>query len=295
MSERPIALWGWLAIAVASLGAAPLVKKLALEAGAGASTVALSTAILAAGVVFGALLLRGQGAQLVRLSRGEWLAILLVGAMGSGLVPLFGILALTETTASNRALFQSAYPVATALAARWLLAERLSPIAYGWIVLVCTGLVLMNLDPGQGNGISLTGWPFWLLLATLPLIGLSDVIAKRSLRQATPEVVAAGRTLGGLLILLVLLPRVLPGLFDLSSMALLWMLLSGLSMGLFAIALYQVFQRAFAAIAASLIALAPLLTLLAETVFLGLRLEALQWLGFAMVLLAVVGLARRAG
>ena len=295
MSTRPLALWGWLAIAVLALGAAPLVKKLALDAGAGPSTVALSTAIIAAGVVFAWLLLRGQGGELRQLSRGEWLAILLVGAMGSGLVPLFGILALTETTASNRALFQSAYPVATALAARWLLAERLSLAAYGWIVLVCTGLVLMNVDPGRGNGISLTGWPFWLLLATLPLIGLSDVIAKRSLKQATPEVVAAGRTLGGLLILLVLLPRVLPGLAELSLLAGLWIVLSGISMGLFAVSLYQVFQRAFAAIAASLIALAPLLTLLAETTFLGLRLEALQWLGFVVVLVSVVGLARRAG
>ncbi|MGY6587040.1 MAG: DMT family transporter [Wenzhouxiangella sp.] len=295
MSTRPMALWGWLAVAVLGLGAAPLVKKLALDAGAGPSTVALSTAIIAACVVFGWLLYRGQVDELRQLSRAEWLAILLVGAMGSGLVPLFGILALTETTASNRALFQSAYPVATALAARWLLGERLSLVAYGWIVLVCTGLVLMNVDLGQDNGISLTGWPFWLLLATLPLIGLSDVIAKRSLKQATPEVVAAGRALGGLLILLVLLPRVLPGLSALSPMAWVWTSLSGLSMGLFAIALYQVFQRAFASIAASLIALAPLLTLLAETTFLGLRLEALQWLGFAVVLLAVVGLARRAG
>lgn len=60
----------------------------------------------------------------------------------------------------------------------------------------------------------------------------------------------------------------------------------------FTVALYQVFDRTFATIAASLIALAPLLTLGGELALLGLTLSWFQWLGFAVVLLSVIGLSR---
>jgi len=44
----------------------------------------------------------------------------------------------------------------------------------------------------------------------------------------------------------------------------------------------------------AVVALAPLLTLVGEIGLLGLRLNPVQWTGFAVVLLAVLGLARRA-
>jgi drug/metabolite transporter (DMT)-like permease len=197
-------LAAWLAAAVLALGTAPLAKKMALVDGGDSLLVALATALVAGLVVFAWLAFVGQLTRLGALSPRDWRSVLMVGALGSGLVPLFGILAMTETSASNRALFQSAYPVATAIAARLLLSERLDGLAYAWILVVCLGLLLMNLDPG--NGLSLISWPFWLLLATLPLIGLADVIAKKSLAQLTPELIALGRALGGLLILLALLP-----------------------------------------------------------------------------------------
>jgi drug/metabolite transporter (DMT)-like permease len=198
---------------------------------------------------------------------------------------------MTATSASNRALFQSAYPAATALAASLLLGERLRPTTYVLIALVCIGLVLVNVESSAGLAL---GWPFWLLLATLPLIGLSDVIAKRSLADVSPEVVAVGRALGGTSILALALPWFLPELAESVARAWPWLLAAGACMGVFAVALYHVFDRTEASIGASLVAMAPLLTLALEAAFLGVTMAALQWMGFALVLVAIVALARRA-
>lgn len=281
----------WTAVAVAALGFAPLAKKLALTDGVAPLPLAFLTALVSAIVAAAWLFVRRKFGSVMDMKRRQRIAVLMVGALGSGLVPLLGILAMTATTASNRALFQSAYPAATAVAARLLLGERFRGITYGLIVLVCAGLALVNLE---SNADLRLGWPFWLLFATLPLIGLSDVIAKRSLEDVSPEIVAVGRAAGGTLVLALALPWFLPELENSVLLAWPWMLAAGACMGVFAVALYQVFDRTKASIAASLIALAPLLTLALEAAVLGVALNALQWIGFGLVLTAILALARRA-
>lgn len=281
----------WTALAVGALGLAPLFKKMALEAGAGVWPVAFFSALVSALLVVSWLLYRSGGAVVLAMDRRQRLAVLAVGALGSGLVPAMGILAMTATTASNRALFQSAYPAATALAAHLLLGERLKRSTYLLIGLVCGGLVMVNLEASASLSL---GWTFWLLLSTLPLIGLSDVIAKRSLVDQPPEVVAAGRVLGGTLILALLLPWFLTPLIEDVATAWAWMLAAGTCMGLFAVALYHVFDRTETGIAASLVAMAPLLTLAAESTAIGVAMSWFQAAGFAVVLTAIVALARRA-
>ena len=287
-----LSFWSWTLAAVIALGFSPLAMKMALSAGGSSLQVALVTALVAAVVVGGWLLVRDKWHRLQEIPARQRMALLLVGALGSGLVPLFGILAMTETSASNRALFQSAYPAATALAARFMLGERLGTFSYLSIAGVCAGLALMNIESGPGP--SLLGWPFWVLLATLPLIGLADVLAKKNLHDQPPEVVAAGRALGGVLILALALPWALPDLGATLLTAWHWLLLGGICMGVFAVALYQVFDRTEASLAASLMALAPVLTLAAEAGLLGISLHPWQWAGFTLVLAALLWLGRRA-
>jgi probable blue pigment (indigoidine) exporter len=284
--------WSWTLAAVIALAFSPLAMKMALSVGGSTLPVALITALFAALLVCGWMLVRNKARRLPRMGWRQRWALLLVGALSAGLVPLFGILAMTETSASNRALFQSAYPAATALVARFVLGERLGPLSYVLIALVCAGLVLMNVEPGPG--LSVLHWPFWLLLATLPLIGLADVIAKKSLIDQPPEVVAAGRAVGGVLVLGLTLPWAFPELAATLLNAWHWLLLGGLCMGVFAVALYQVFDRTKASLAASLMALAPVLTLAAEAALLGVSLNAWQWAGFTLVLVALLWLSRRA-
>jgi drug/metabolite transporter (DMT)-like permease len=291
LKPRTLSIITWTALAVGALGLAPLAKKMALDSGASTWPVAFMTAAVSAVLVLAWLAVKGRFAALGAMSNRQRLAVLTVGALGSGLVPLLGIYAMTVTTASNRALFQSAYPAATAVAARLLLGERFRPLTYGLIVLVCVGLAMVNLE---ANGNLRLGWPFWMLLGTLPLIGLSDVIAKRSLDDQPPEIVAVGRALGGSLILAVCLPWYTAALAESLSVSWTWMIAAGTCMAVFAVALYKVFDLTEAAIAASLVAMSPLLTLLLEALFLDVSLGPVQGLGFALVLAAVVALARRA-
>jgi len=291
LKPRTSFIVAWTALAVGALGLAPLAKKMALDAGAATWPVAFMTAVVSALLVLAWLAVKGRFSSLGAMTHRQRLAVLAVGALGSGLVPLLGIYAMTVTTASNRALFQSAYPAATALAAALLLGERLRALSYVLIGLVCIGLAMVNLE---ANGNLRLGWPFWMLLGTLPLIGLSDVIAKRSLDDQPPEIVAVGRALGGALILAVCLPWFGAGLVEGLAVSWSWMLLAGACMAAFAVGLYKVFDLTEASIAASLVAMAPLLTLLLEALALGVSMSAVQVAGFALVLGAVIALARRA-
>jgi len=146
MTSRAFALLAWTALAVGSLAVVPLAKKLALNAGASAPAVAFLSVALSAVLVVGGLVVRGRANRLWTMGGRPRGAVLAVGALGSGLVPLLGLLAMTATTASNRALFQSAYPAATAVAAWLLLGERPGRTTLALIGGVCIGLALMHGD-----------------------------------------------------------------------------------------------------------------------------------------------------
>ncbi len=281
----------WVALAVGGLGLAPLAQKAALESSAAPLPLAASAATVAAVLVLLWRGFRGGLRGLGRLTRRQHAALWSVGALGSALVPLLAVLAMIETSASTRAVFQSAYPAATAVATRFLLGERLSRAGYAWIVAICAGLLAVNVDPGSLK--FQLGTPFWLLLATLPAIGLADVIAKRSLHDLSPDTVAVGRAVGGAVLLLSIALPVLDAAAWRSLIPTFpWVVLAGVCMGLFAIGLYHVFDRTAAAIGASLIALAPLVTVFAELFVLDAVPAPAQWLGFGLVMGAVIGLIR---
>ncbi|MGK7296934.1 MAG: EamA family transporter [Candidatus Wenzhouxiangella sp. M2_3B_020] len=292
MDKRFVRLLAWAAFSVGALGFAPLAKKAALVAGAAVWSVVLSTAVVSAVLVVSWVVARGRAARLVGMTARQHLSVLTVGTLGSGLVPLLAVLAMTETSASNRSLFQAAYPAATAIAARFMLGERLSASSYLLIVSICIGLALMNVQ--FGNALPSISPAFWMLLATLPMIGVADSIAKHSLHDLSPEVVAAGRAVGGAAVLLLAVPVVGAPAWSALGPVLHWILLAGLCMAGFAIGLYELFQRTRASLAASLIAMAPVVTLAAERALLDVSLTPLQWLGFMIVVASVIPLAVRA-
>ncbi len=218
-----------------------------------------------------------------------WLHVALVGAMGSGAVVLLAVYAMTETTATNRSLFQSMYPVATAIAARLLLGERLRPQAYAIIALMSLGLYLMNTGP-RGPSIGLA---FWLLAATLPLIGLSDVYAKRTLDDAHPGFVVTGRFLFGMLVLLAGLPFTTRPDWVSAAAQWPWLLAAGAAAAAGVLGLYRTMDRAGASLAASFVALAPVITALGERLLLAQEFSTLQLTGLVTVVGGAVALARQ--
>jgi drug/metabolite transporter (DMT)-like permease len=274
------------AATVTAFGLAPLLKRMALVDGVGQWTVALFTAVFAGLVSVVALALHRPRALPSLLSPRYRYRLLLLGVVASGIVTLLVVQALTVTTATNRSLFQSAYPAATLVFAHLLLGERLRVGQYLAIVAMMVGLLFMN---GSTDDLRI-GTGFWLLLATLPLIGLSDVYGKRWSGELSPAVLAAGRNLYGALFVLGITPSLgisLPG--ELGN----WLVLAaaGTLQGTGVWTLYRALEATKATLVATMVAASPLLTLIAEHLLLGVELDALQWSGFVVVLTAAIWLA----
>jgi transporter family protein len=246
--------------------------------------------VAVAGLLAGAVVLLRDGPRgLASLPPAAWRHVALVGVLGSGAVALLAILAMTGTSATNRGLFQSMYPVATAIAARLLLGERLDRFAYGIIGAMALGLLAMNSDAG---GLSL-GPPFWLLLATLPLIGLSDVYARRTLEGADPGFVTAGRLLAGALALALAAPWVGAGDWQALLGPWLWVIAAGIATVSGLLGLYRAMESAGASLAAAFAGTAPVITAVGEWLVLDARFSALQLLGIALVVAGAAVLAYR--
>jgi len=273
-------------LSIGAFGLTPFFKKLAITDSVTPWTVALGTT-LAAAVASAVTLLVTEPRAAYAIVRPRFiLPIAAIGIVAGALVTLLVVHALSVTTATNHSLFQAAYPAATLVFAHLILGERLTGRQYLSIALVMFGLLLMN----GVNGDARFGLGFWLLLATLPLIGLSDVYAKRLTEHVSPLTVAGGRHLYGAVCLLCVIPFLdlvrVPG-----GLSLLWILLAGLLQGVGVWALYRALQTNKASLVGGMVASAPLITFTMESMFLDLRLSATQGVGLTTAMLAAAWLA----
>lgn len=275
-------------LTVAAFGLMPFCKKAAIEQGATPGEVAVVTLVVAAIVSLLILARQQPGSLRLLVKREHIFPLMLIGVLAGGMVTLLVAYALTITTATNRSLFQAAYPAATLVFAHVMLHERLSLAQYLSVAAIMLGLVLMN---GLGGGVRF-GLGFGLLALTMPLIGFSDVYGKRLTENLPPVLVAGGRNVYGALSVLLLAPW----LFSVSVPALTgiaWLAAAGALQAIGVWTLYRAFESGRASLVASLIATAPLITVAAEVGLLDLVLDRWQWLGVAVVVLAAFELGRR--
>jgi drug/metabolite transporter (DMT)-like permease len=274
-------------ISVIGFGVTPLLKKVAIEGGVSLWMVSLVSACGAA-LISLVILGRRRPAKIRRLFDPRHLfPLLVIGIVATGIVTLLAAAALSTTTATNRSLFLAAYPAATLLFAHLLLGERLRMQQYGAIACLLAGLVVMN-DSGAGFHF---GQGFWLLVATLPLIGLTDVYTKRLTRDIPPLVLASGRNLYGALFIAVV--ALIVDLGDqLSVGQAIALLAAGGSQGIAVWTLFRAFERSKASLVSSLVAASPLVTLGLEVTILQLSLTSLQWFGMFIVIAAAVWLSQ---
>jgi drug/metabolite transporter (DMT)-like permease len=274
-------------ISIVGFGLAPLLKKIAIEGGVTPWMVSL---VSACGAVIVSILILGRLSpqnigQL--FDRRHFMPLLIIGIVATGLVTLLAAIALSSTTATNRSLFLSAYPAATLLFAHLILGERLRPQQYVAIALLLVGLVGMN---DSSAGLKFTQG-FWLLLVTLPLIGLTDVYSKRLVSDIRPLVLATGRNLYGTLFIAVVALFVELG-DQLSVGQAVALLVAGGCQGIAVWTLFRAFERSKASLVSSLVAASPFVTLSLEVTFLELRLTPVQWLGMFIVIASAIWLAQ---
>lgn len=274
-------------LTVLAFGLAPFFKKAAIETGVAPWPLALGTVCVAA--VFTLLVALRHHAPVGRclFDRRAMLPLAVIGIVATGLVTLLVSYALSSTTATNRSLFQAAYPAATLLFAHMMLAERLHKLQYAGVSLIMVGLLLANGSHGPVR----FGPGFWLLALTLPLIGFSDALAKRLTRRFTPLTLAAGRNLYGAAFVLLTAPLIDLGVWP-SVLGWLWIVAAGLCQGLGVWSMYRALDGNKASLVASLVATAPLVTVVLEMSLLELSLDTVQWLGIALVVLSAALLVR---
>lgn len=275
-----------LGVAAAAVGLTPLFKKLAIEDGATPTGVALFPVVIAAGVSVAFLATKQPSRMACVLGRPHRSSLMILGISATGMVAILVAFALVGTTATNRSLFQAAYPAATLILARFMLGERLAPPQYAGLALMIAGLFLMN---GIGNGVSLDSG-FWLLALTLPLIGFSDVYSKRLTENLAPLVIAVGRSFYGALFIGCMVPilgiPILPG-FSVWA----WLAAAGVAQALGVWAIAGALNIGKASMVAGFVAASPLVTVVLETWLLSLDLSGLQWFGMSLVIGAAVWLA----
>lgn len=260
--------------AVLLLGILPLLEKQAVANSE--SLFSLVIAINAVTVVV--LIIPGWRARPANMTL-QWLDVLLIGLIASGIVVLLNIKALETTTATHRSIFQAMYPAATAVFSFWLLQERLPRSAYIIIAIMIAGIILMS-SRGISTDIAVGDY---LLLATLPLMGFCDTWVKKSLTGLTPAWVALCRFAIGTLSLLVVglamgYLTTLPG-----QAAWGWILASGVCIGFGILLLYQGMALRGASLAAAMIGISPVITLVLEGFFLEVSFTTIELVGMALV------------
>jgi drug/metabolite transporter (DMT)-like permease len=274
-------------LATVGLGVAPLAKKAALTNGAAPLPLAFSTVLIAAVIGLAVLLAEGGVGALRPQRPRAYMHIAVVGVLGSGAVALLAVTAMTGTTATQRGLFQSMYPVATAIAARLLLNERLRLSAYAVIAIMTLGLVAMNTKGSMPR----LGTPFWLLTLTLPLIGLSDVYARKTLKDTDAGFVTVGRLLAGTFALSFALLWVDGDQWAVLFESKAWVTVAGTAMAAGLLGLYRAMNTTGASLAAAFAAMAPVVTLTTEWWILGTSFRPVQLAGLVLVIAGAIVLA----
>lgn len=289
MSKDPEKFYVNIAIAVAALGVMPFFKKNAIAEGMGPFPLALASAGAAAmtAVVLNRFF-SGRRLSLPGSSRALF-DLALIGVLSSGVVVLMNAGALTVTTATNRAVFQAMYPMATVLFAWWILGERLRVLHYMLIGIMSVGILLVNTEEGR----IAFNLGFWLLLATLPIMGFCDVYAKRTMSALNPGDVTTGRFVFGLLFLIMILPFTDWEAWGAVQQAWYWAVLGGAATSLGIFAFYRAMAIKKAGLAAAMVSVSPVVTMVLEWAFLAQLFAGWQLFGIMLIVAGAMALALR--
>lgn len=259
--------------AVISLGILPLVEKQAVIRSDSLFALAIALNLVTVAI----LALPGWRARPDKWNR-QWFDVLIIGLIASGIVVILNIQALKTTSATHRGVFQAMYPAATALFSFWLLKERLPRSSYFIIGIMTVGILIMS---SRGLTLEIASGDL-LLLATLPLMGFCDTWVKKSVQQLNPAWVAFCRFATGTLFLL-MVGLATRSLSLPSGEAWPWILMSGACIGCGILLLYKGIELRGASIAAAMLGISPVITLVLEVRFFDVDFTVVELAGIALV------------
>ena len=280
-----------LTLAAASWGVGTVVSKRAVEE---IPPFTLLPIQLAASLVVMAALMRATGAPL----RGSPPILARLGVLNPGIAYALGLAGLTWISASLSVLLWALEPLLILLLAGLFLREGITGRLVGLSVVAAAGMVLILFNPASGGQ-----WPG----VVLTLLGVGacaayTIIARRfvATSDSTAQVVLAQQVYAlGFAIVVVVLVAALGGQVSPSSLSPIGLASAVASGALYYAGAYWFYltalRRVPASLAASSFYLIPIFGVAAGAVFLGDRLESVQWIGVVIVAVAVSLIVSRPG
>ncbi len=273
----------WVAVSAVAFGAMAIFARVAFAGGADVLAVLFLRFLIAALVM----------AAVMAASRRRWPSrrnaalLALMGGVGYVAQSLCFFSALRHASAGLVALLLYLYPFLVTLLGAIFLGQRLTPLRLGAVTaaLLGTALTIGGSLAGSGLGIAL-GVTTALIYSVYILVGSRVLAEEDPLAAATVVMMAAACTFGGLVVLEA--PH-----FPVTLEA--WLASLAIALVSTVVAMVGFFagiQRLGAADAATLSTLEPVVTFVLAAVFLGEPIGGLQALGGAIVLGAVIALAR---
>ncbi len=247
---------------------------------------------LAVSLVVLLVLLRRQGVPL----RGNGPALLgRLGILNPGMAYALTLVGLVSISASMSVLIGAVEPIMILILAGILLRERITPALAGLSLVALAGMVLVVFDPssqGQAVGVAFA-------LAGVGCCAVYTVLTRRWLPEAaeTGQVVFAQQAHGlAFAAVLLLVVGVLGGSVGPTSLTPAGVASAVVSGGLYYAGAYWFYLAALRNVPASFAGISfyliPIVGIAAGAVFLGERLDPLQWVGVALVLGAVAAIYR---
>lgn len=229
--------------------------------------------------------------------RRETLRLALIGFLNPGLAYTFSLLGLSLTTASMSALIWAAEPILILGLAWLILRERLTRSLLACSLLAIIGVFLViGVGASLGNSGSLVG--NLLILAGVSCCAIYTVLTRRDAANLDPVLLVALQQTAALLWALLIWPFELwsgemTRLTAISPTAWLWAIVSGIVYYALAFWFYIIgLKRIPASLAGLFLNLIPIFVVGGAYLFLAERLAAGQWVGAALILVAVMAMLR---
>lgn len=229
--------------------------------------------------------------------RQETFRLSLIGILNPGLAYTFSLVGLSLSTASMSALLWAAEPILILGIAWFILGERLTrPLLLCSLVALIGVFLVIGGSSTMGNSGSLLG--NFLILAGVFCCALYTVLTRRDAVHLNPALLIALQQTAALLWALLIWPLEwgssgMTSLAAINASVWVWALVSGLIYYALAFWFYIIgLKKLPASLAGFFLNLIPIFAIGGAFIFLGERLATGQWLGAALILVAVAALLR---